>query len=63
MSYMIADFSGFVINSLNNEIRRRKAEHSRTLLNQFAVKIFSQHKLSDLNRVACQAIREMLQTD
>eukprot|EP00347_Sterkiella_histriomuscorum_P020280 403338408 len=63
MSYMIADFAGFVINSLNNEIRRRKAEHSRTLLNQYAVKIFSQHKLSDLNKIACKAIKEMLSTD
>lgn len=45
MSYMVADFAGFVINSLNNEIRRRKAEYSRTLLNQYAVKIFSQNKL------------------
>ena len=41
MAYMMAEFSGFVINSLNNEIRRRKAEHARTLLNQYAVKIFS----------------------
>ena len=31
--YMIADFSAYVINSLNHEIRRRRAEHSRTLLN------------------------------
>lgn len=61
--YMIADFSAFVINSLNHEIRRRRAEHSRTLLNQYAVKIFSQNSLSDLNKVCCEAIRKMLQTE
>lgn len=33
LAYMVSDFAGFVINSLNNEIRRRKAEHARTLLN------------------------------
>ncbi|CDW82923.1 UNKNOWN [Stylonychia lemnae] len=63
MAFMISDFAGFVINSLNNEIRRRKAEHSRTLLNQYAVKIFSQNKLSDLNKISCEAIKEMLSTD
>lgn len=63
MAYMVAEFSGYVINQLNHEIRRRKAEHARTLLNQYAVKIFSQNKLSDLNKISCEAIRKMLSTN
>lgn len=63
LSYLVADFAGFVINSLNNEIRRRKAEHSRNLLNQYAVKIFSQSTLSELNTICCMAIKEILTTD
>ena len=55
--YMIADFSAYVINSLNHEIRRRRAEHSRTLLNSYAVKIFSQNSITELNKICCEAIR------
>jgi ABC-type sulfate transport system substrate-binding protein len=40
LAYLLAEFAGYVINNLNNEIRKRKAEHSRSLLNQYAVKIF-----------------------
>lgn len=41
LAYLLADYASFIINSLNNEIRRRKAEHAKSLLNQYAVKIFS----------------------
>lgn len=33
LAFLLAEFSSFVINQLNHEIRKRKAVHARNLLN------------------------------
>ena len=57
IAFLVAEFAGYVINSLNNDLRRRKNDHARNELNAFAIKLFGSKKLSNLNSLACMALK------